>query len=135
MPNTNKIAELNDLFRTARARQPEDVWNPMLSGGGHWFQTAGISALSSLDQRAIRRKVQEFNAFTDGDDPHGEHDFGAFDHNNHRIFWKIDYYDSTLCAGRMDWMQQNYPSFFGGYSRRDLRADIDKRLAIQLGVN
>lgn len=32
---------------------------------------------------------------------------------------------------RMDWMQQNYPSFFGGYSRRDLRADIDKRLALK----
>ena len=40
-----------------------------------------------------------FDAFTEDNDPHGEHDFGAFDHAGHRIFWKIDYYDQSLEFG------------------------------------
>jgi hypothetical protein len=30
------------------------------------------------------------------DDPHGEHDFGAFGFDGHQVFFKIDYYDKTL---------------------------------------
>jgi hypothetical protein len=29
-------------------------------------------------------------SITDDNDPHGEHDFGAFDHAGERIFWKIN---------------------------------------------
>jgi uncharacterized protein DUF3768 len=28
--------------------------------------------------------------------------FGAFDHDGERIFWKIDYYDTTLTKGSED---------------------------------
>jgi hypothetical protein len=28
--------------------------------------------------------------------PHQEHDFGSFDADGHRVFFKIDYYDETL---------------------------------------
>jgi hypothetical protein len=62
---------------------------------GKLFQTAGIDALSLADQSAIREKVETFNTFTPDNDPHGEHDFGAFEHQGHKIFWKIDYYDRT----------------------------------------
>jgi hypothetical protein len=31
-------------------------------------------------------------------DPHGEHDFGAFEHEGQRIFWKIDYYAPDMDA-------------------------------------
>ena len=48
---------------------------------GKLFQTAGISALPLADQSAIREKVETFDAFTLDNDPYGEHDFGAFDHN------------------------------------------------------
>jgi Protein of unknown function (DUF3768) len=78
---TSRIAELNDLCRTA------------MGIAGRVFQTAGISALPEADQSAIREKVETFDAFTADNDPYGEHDFGAFHHNGERIFWKIAYYD------------------------------------------
>lgn len=35
-------------------------------------------------------------------DPHGEHDFGSFDVDGERLFWKIDYYDPSLSGGSED---------------------------------
>ena len=84
------IAELNDLCRNA------------MGIGGRVFQTSGIQALSPAEQSAIREKVETFDAFTADNDPYGERDFGAFEHNGQRIFWKIDYYDSTLTKGSED---------------------------------
>jgi hypothetical protein len=69
---------------------------------GRVSQTRGITALPSQDQSAIREKVENFDAFTPDNDPHGECDFGAFEHNGHRTFWKIDYYDQTLTEGSED---------------------------------
>ena len=51
----------------------------------------------SCDSRAGR-----FSAFTPENDPHGEHDFGAFDHKGDTIYWKIDDYDPTLTHGSED---------------------------------
>lgn len=38
--------------------------------------------------------MRRFDAFTEDNDPHGEHDFGAFGIEGipEKIFWKIDYY-------------------------------------------
>lgn len=77
---TRRIAELNDLCRTA----------PGI--GGKWVQTQGICALPEADQSAIRERIERFDAFTPDNDPYDERDFGAFTHDGHRIFWKIDYY-------------------------------------------
>jgi hypothetical protein len=88
--NAPEIAALNDLCRKA------------MGLAGRVYQTRGISALPGEDQCAIREKVETFDAFTPDNDPHGERDFGAFDHNGHRIFWKIDYYDRTLTKGSED---------------------------------
>jgi hypothetical protein len=87
---TRKIAELNDLCRTA------------MGVAGKLFQTAGIDALPLADQSAIREKVETFNTFTPDNDPHGERDFGAFEHNGERIFWKIDYYARDMQHGSED---------------------------------
>jgi hypothetical protein len=62
----------------------------------------GIAALSPADQSAIREKVETFDAFTPDNDPYGEHDFGSFEHNGIRVFWKIDYYDRNLEYGSED---------------------------------
>lgn len=88
--NTRRIAELNDLCRKA------------MGVAGQVYQTCGIAALPPQDQSAIREKVETFNTFTRDNDPHGERDFGAFEHNGNRIFWKIDYYDTTLTRGSED---------------------------------
>ena len=54
------------------------------------------------DQIAILGKVASFDDFSEDNDPHGEHDFGAFDHAGSRIFWKIDYYDPSMESGSED---------------------------------
>lgn len=85
--NAEQIARLNDLCRKA------------MGIAGRLFQTQGISALPPAEQSAIREKVETFADFTPGNDPHGERDFGAFEHEGKRVFWKIDYYDRTLTKG------------------------------------
>jgi hypothetical protein len=87
---TKRIAELNDLCRKA------------MGLAGRVFQTDGITALPPGVQSAIREKVELFDSFTDDNDPHGEHDFGSFEHNGERIFWKIDYYDRACEFGSED---------------------------------
>ena len=81
------IAQLNDLARKA------------MGVACRLVQTSGISALPPAEQSAIREKVETFNDFSPDNDPHGERDFGAFQHEGKRIFWKIDYYDRTLTWG------------------------------------
>lgn len=90
MTTTERIAELNDLARTAMGVCSRVV------------QTIGINALPPADQSRIREKVELFNAFTEGNNPHGERDFGMFDHNGQRIMWKIDYYDKRYQYGSED---------------------------------
>lgn len=85
--NAEKIAKLNDLCRRA------------MGIAGKLVQTHGINALSAADQSAIREKVEMFDDFSADNDPHGERDFGAFEHDKQRIFWKIDYYDRSLTWG------------------------------------
>jgi len=77
---TQRITELNDLCRKA------------MGVAGRVVQTPGIAALPLPVQSAIREKGELFDDFTEDNDPHGEHDFGALTHEGERIFWKIDYY-------------------------------------------
>jgi hypothetical protein len=46
--------------------------------------------------------VRRFSEFGPDNDPHGEHDFGVFEHDGHRFFFKIDYYDPDLRFGSED---------------------------------
>lgn len=87
---TKKIAQLNDLCRTA------------MGVAGQLFVTEGIAALPPEDQSAIREKVERFSDFSGDNDPYAERDFGAFEHGGDKVFWKIDYYDRTLTAGSPD---------------------------------
>lgn len=64
--------------------------------------TQGIAALAPQDQIEIVAKVRAFEDFSDDNDPHGEHDFGSFEHGGETIFWKIDYYDAALEQGSED---------------------------------
>lgn len=86
---TQKVAELNDLCRTQGI-------------GGLVVQTAGVNALPSSTQAVIHDQVRNFDAFTEDNDPYGEHDFGLFDCQGHRVYWKIDYYAPDLDHGSED---------------------------------
>ncbi|MBT5303668.1 MAG: DUF3768 domain-containing protein [Candidatus Scalindua sp.] len=90
MSNHKKIAELNDLCRKSMGVTCSLV------------QTFGINALPEKDQSQIREKVELFNDFSEGNDPYGEHDFGAIDHDGEKIYWKIDYYDPDMVHGSED---------------------------------
>ena len=87
---TQKIAELNDLCRKA------------MGVSGRLVLTQGIFAMSEEDQSMIREKVETFDNFSEENDPYGERDFGAFNHKGQKIFWKIDYYDSSMTKGSED---------------------------------
>ena len=79
-PDPQRIRELNDNFRTTLT-------------GGSLMLTAGIVALGPEIQHNIIEAVRTFDAFTPDNDPYGEHDFGALEVNDERIFFKIDYFD------------------------------------------
>ena len=42
------------------------------------------------------RPSRVFDDFCHANDPHEEHDFGAFDADGHKVFFKIDYFDESL---------------------------------------
>ena len=84
---TTTIRTLNDLARTTFL-------------GCRVIITAVVRELGNLD--AILTKVRTFDAFSEDNDPYGEHDFGSFEHAGQTLFWKIDYYDRTLTAGSDD---------------------------------
>jgi hypothetical protein len=62
--------------------------------------TAGIAGRE--DSNTILDRVRAFEKFDADNDPHCEHDFGAFDQGRDTIFWKIDYYDADLSHGSED---------------------------------
>jgi Protein of unknown function (DUF3768) len=69
---------------------------------GRIVVTRGIAALPVDDVAAILDRVRTFDDFAPDNDPYTEHDFGAFEHNGHRVFWKIDYYDREERFGSPD---------------------------------
>lgn len=81
--DTDRIRTLNDKLRRNLL-------------GGKAVMTPGIAALGA---EAIQRLVQTIAVFDDfctANDPHGEHDFGAFDFDGVEIFFKIDYFDKDF---------------------------------------
>lgn len=78
------IRDLNDAFR----KQP-------FCGANQFLVTMGVVGLSDADRRAVIEQMISFHDFTEANDPHGEHDFGAFMHKGQKLFWKIDYYSAN----------------------------------------
>jgi hypothetical protein len=86
-----KIARLNDALRKG-APGPNDMV----------VVTEGVRALGPEFIEDARKAITGFDAFDEGDDPYGEHDFGALDVRGERLFWKIDCYDLTLTGGAVE---------------------------------
>lgn len=89
------IRELNDRYRKGDHTVP-----------GRSVITIGVQHLiarhPSYEYGDVMNVVAIFDAFTEENDPYGEHDFGAFDYLGERLFWKIDYYDNDLQGGSSD---------------------------------
>jgi hypothetical protein len=58
--------------------------------------TAGIAALGAEAVARIVKTIAVYDDFWHANDPHEEHDFGSFEVDGHRIFFKIDYFDKAL---------------------------------------
>ena len=98
---TARIRELNDAFR-----QRGPTWASALGlarpDEDGWFITDGVHGFGPLFVLETVGLVRRYDRFTSGNDPHAEHDFGAFDLAGQRLFWKIDYYDADLHHGSPD---------------------------------
>jgi hypothetical protein len=88
-PRTQRIRALNDQLRQNMA-------------AGVAVMTPGVAALGQEAVDRIVKTVAVFDDFCHANDPHEEHDFGAFDADGTRIFFKIDYYDETLTVHSPD---------------------------------
>jgi Protein of unknown function (DUF3768) len=80
---TERIRALNDELRKHLA-------------GGVAVITPGVAALGRDAVERIVKTLAVFNDFCEANDPYGEHDFGAFEVDGHKLFFKIDYYDTRL---------------------------------------
>ena len=76
------IASLNDAFRKC----------PFDRSLGKTYMTSGVSALGPLFVARALSAVAAFDKFPADNDPYGEHDFGSFNLDGEKLFWKIDYY-------------------------------------------
>jgi hypothetical protein len=90
LSQAERVRDLNDAFRAG------DI------PAGQWMITRGVAGLGCEFVAAATQAVRSFDRFTEDNDPHGEHDFGALDVAGERVLWKIDYYDPSLSFGSDD---------------------------------
>ena len=86
-PPRQKIRELNDLMRREG------------KGNGTILITSGVQEKGSTFVLEAVKAVRTFDAFSEDNDPWGEHDFGAVEIGEAKIFFKIDYYNPDQTAG------------------------------------
>lgn len=97
---TQTIRSLNDRFRQSI---PSVCDVP-----GRFMLTQGIQSLCDTEAEPnaylgeLFARVRSYDAFHQDNDPHGGHDFGAFDFRGEKCFWKIDYYAPGLQWGSED---------------------------------
>ena len=83
--NSERIRELNDSLRQTFI-------------GGRIVLTQGVDALSPNVKAAVLQQVHRFDRFDSDNDPCGEHDFGNFEIEGERFFFKVDYYAPDMDA-------------------------------------
>ncbi|MGC1498023.1 MAG: DUF3768 domain-containing protein [Sulfitobacter sp.] len=93
-PTVQQIAQQNDQFRRGDPNVP-----------GIRVITAGLDHLLkqlAIPPEQLAQLVAQFEDFTEHIDPHGEHDFGAFEFHGHKLFWKLDLYNNDYSMGSDD---------------------------------
>ncbi len=79
---TERIRSLNDEFRKTFT-------------GGKAVMTPGIAALGAEAVARIVQTIAVFDDFCHANDPHQEHDFGCFDADGQKVYFKIDLYEEA----------------------------------------
>ena len=90
---TLTIREQNDRFRAGLV-SPEGCTLP-----GTAVVTAGVHARGRDFETAAYLAVAKDTAFTEDNDPWGDHGFGVVEVEGEKLFWKIDLYDRALEYG------------------------------------
>lgn len=81
---------------TEAIRALNDAWRCRGEGQGQLLVTSGVQAKGSAFVVAAIKAMRAFDNFSTDNDVYREHDFGAFDLDGERVFFKIDYYDRSL---------------------------------------
>jgi hypothetical protein len=84
--------------KTARIAALNDELRHRLNGGMAVI-TPGIAALGQEAVARIVKTIEVYDDFCHANDPHEEHDFGAFDADGKRVFFKIDLYEEPNVKG------------------------------------
>ena len=74
---TEQIRTLNDHLR-----------QNLSTGHGTAVMTMGVAALGEEAVARIFKTITVYDDFCSDNDPHGEHDFGAFEAEGHTIFFQ-----------------------------------------------
>jgi hypothetical protein len=80
---TEQIRALNDRLRQNLSEGTAVITN-------------GVAALGAEAVARIVKTIAVYDNFCRANDPHQEHDFGAFEAEGQVIFFKIDYFDKSL---------------------------------------
>lgn len=86
---TERIRILNDALRQG-------------AGGGQIVVTAGVETYGPVFVLKAMDAVARFSAFDEGNDPYGEHDFGALTIDGEKLFFKINYFDLSMTMHALD---------------------------------
>lgn len=89
---TTFVWKRKDTLARTRPRELNDRFRTEGHGNGSIVVTAGVQEKGEAFLRRVFAAVRAFDAFTDDNDPWGEHDFGAIDIDGQKVFWKIDLY-------------------------------------------
>ncbi len=81
--------------KTARIRALNDQLRQNFADGIA-VMTPGVAALGPGAVERIVKTIAVFDDFCHANDPHEEHDFGSFEADGQKIFFKIDYFDRDL---------------------------------------
>ena len=92
----NPVWAVDKKFRTQRIQRLNDAMRRGECEHGSVVITQGLQVLGPDALEKISISVATFDAFTEDNDPHGEHDFGSGSYNGDKGVWKIDYFDLAL---------------------------------------
>ena len=91
------IAAQNDAFRKSLSSTTHDG----VVIRGLCVSTPGFNAQSFVARAALLDAIRNFDAFTEGDDPYGQHDFVSASvrvpGGEVKVFFKIDYFSGSDC--------------------------------------
>ncbi|WP_323768497.1 MULTISPECIES: DUF3768 domain-containing protein [Roseobacteraceae] len=87
---------LDEDFRKSRIRRLNDLLRRGQADHATIVMTAGVQAEGDAFVQQAIEATREFDGFYEDNDPHEEHDFGAFEIDGQKLFFKIDYFDLEL---------------------------------------